>query len=249
MDKKQHILNEIKRTAEKNGGKPLGKGSFFNETGIRESDWSGKRWNNWNGWGNAQEEAGYTRNRLQGAYDQDFLIQSLIALIRELSNFPLETELRREAARNKNFPATVTFRKRLGNKNEKIKKVLAFCRQNPDEYQDILEICEPLIVETVSDEDDFSGFKEKENESFGFVYLMKSGKHYKIGRTNSLDRRQYEIGMQLPEKIEPVHSIRTDDPSGIEAYWHNRFKEKHLNGEWFNLTASDVRIFKKRKFM
>ena len=55
--------------------------------------------------------------------------------------------------------------------------------------------------------------------------------------------------LQLPEKIHPIHSIETDDPSGIEAYWHKRFREKRLEGEWFDLNANDIRIFRRRKFM
>lgn len=78
---------------------------------------------------------------------------------------------------------------------------------------------------------------------------MKSGKNYKIGKTNSFNRRQYEIGLQMPKSIQPIHSIETDDPNGIELYWHNRFKEKRLNGEWFELSNDEVNIFKRRKFM
>jgi hypothetical protein len=76
---------------------------------------------------------------------------------------------------------------------------------------------------------------------------MKSGKFFKIARSNAAGRREYELGIQLPEPLKSVHVIRTDDPVGIETYWHNRFAAKRKNGEWFELEAADVAAFKRRK--
>ncbi len=54
MDK-EHILSEIKKTAEENGGVPLGRSRFETETGINQWDWCGKFWSRWN---DAVNEAG-----------------------------------------------------------------------------------------------------------------------------------------------------------------------------------------------
>jgi hypothetical protein len=78
---------------------------------------------------------------------------------------------------------------------------------------------------------------------------MKAGRFYKIGRTNALGRRERELAIQLPEAAKVIHSIKTDDPVGIEEYWHRRFQDRRKNGEWFELTAQDLAAFRRRKFM
>ena len=66
----------------------------------------------------------------------------------------------------------------------------------------------------------------------GFVYLLRSGKHFKIGRTNAAGR-QVGLAIQLPQRPDTVHVIETDDPEAIERYWHERFATKRQGGEWF----------------
>ncbi len=83
----------------------------------------------------------------------------------------------------------------------------------------------------------------------GVVYMVKAGRFYKVGRSNAVGRRQCELAIQLPEKATLIHSIATDDPPGIEGYWHRRFADRRRNGEWFELTAEDVAAFRRRKFM
>ena len=78
---------------------------------------------------------------------------------------------------------------------------------------------------------------------------MKSGRYYKIGRSSFVEKRNYEIGIKLPEELKIIHKIKTDDPFGIEAYWHKRFEDKRKGGEWFDLSSSDVKAFRRRPFM
>ena len=240
MDK-QHILSEIKRTSATNGGVPLGKSRFLQETGIKESDWIGKIWARW---GDAIREAGFEPNRLQTAYSEDALIQKFIGLARELGHFPVATEVRMKARSDDSFPWHNTFA-RFGSKQQFATRILNYCKGRTG-CDDIVALCTP-VARAASDE---SAKDEIEPEMVaGFVYLMKSGRYYKIGRSNAAGRREYELAIQLPEKLITVHTIRTDDPAGIEEYWHRRFANKRKNGEWFDLVTADVNAFKRRKFM
>lgn len=239
---KQYIMDEIKRAAETNGGVPLGKSRFFRETGIKETDWKGKYWVRWS---DAVKEVGLSAQKMAVAYDEEFLINKYIKLIRELGHIPISPELRMKSRNDKDFPSDSTYHSRFGNKRVIIKKIIEYCNQRTGN-DDILNLCMPALVQT--------GVSEEENESsdnavIGFVYLIKSGRFYKTGRSNAIGRREYELGIQLPEKSQTIHSIRTDDPVGIEGYWHRRFEVKRKNGEWFELSSEDVRAFKRRKFM
>lgn len=102
MDK-QHILGEIGRTAEANGGVPLGRQRFLAETGIRVSDWSGRFWITWS---DAVREAGYEPNAKQAAFKDDWLLERLARLARELGHYPVMPELRMKAREDPEFPAT-----------------------------------------------------------------------------------------------------------------------------------------------
>lgn len=238
---REYILNEIIRTAKENGGTPLGRMKFENETGIKYSDWYGKYWSKWS---DAIKEAGYEPNIFNIPFDEELLITKLIELIREIGKFPTHGEIRLRAYKDNGFPSHNTF-KRLGNKQEIVKRVMEYCRRS-NELNHITKICQ-LALKNEKDIESFN--KEEVSEEYGFVYLMKSGKHYKIGRSSSADRREYELKLLLPEKVELVHKIRTDDPVGIEAYWHKRFEDKRKSGEWFALTGADIKAFKRRKFM
>ncbi|MFI5349537.1 MAG: GIY-YIG nuclease family protein [Elusimicrobiota bacterium] len=237
---KQQILDEIRRTSTTNGGIPLGIGKFFSETGIKRSDWMGRYWARWN---DALKEAGFAPNKMTSGFDRAYLVEKVIELIRALGRLPSEGDVRMWKRKNADYPSHNAFR-RLGSKVESVQAVLDQCK-GKDSFADIIPLCEAYL----NDPPQIADMATTAESSDGHVYLLKSGRYYKIGKTNALGRREYELSIQLPDKASTVHSIKTDDPTGIEAYWHKRFETKRKNGEWFDLAAADVNAFRRRKFM
>lgn len=237
---KAFILEEICRTAGENGGVPLGIKRFQQETGIRQSDW----WKFWPRWSEALREAGFKPNELTGAYAKDDLLRKYADLAKELGKIPSSADLRFRSRKEPGFPNQRTFETRLGAMRKLVEQVECFCREE-DGYKAVIPLCEEYASRHSMAQEEAA----TRTTPIGFVYLIKSARFYKIGKTNAAGRREREIALQLPEKATTVHVIRTDDPSGIEDYWHKRFESNRRNGEWFELSAGDVAAFKRRKFM
>jgi len=80
--------------------------------------------------------------------------------------------------------------------------------------------------------------------SAGYIYLVQSGPHYKIGITTDVDRRVKQLGTMPPFGLETVHTIYSEDMYDLERTLHERFGDKREEGEWFLLDDKDVEYIK-----
>jgi hypothetical protein len=235
---KEDIIREIKRLAKDNDGHPPGSNKFRNETGISEAQWIGVYWARW---GDALVEAGFAPNQFQVPTDEGVLLRKLALAVRHFGRIPTRAELQMyRRNEDKELPDAVRIYRRFRTKDHLLERLAEYI-DGLSEFSDVAAI----ITDGVPAE----RHEEKSSLTNGYVYLIKSGAHYKIGRSDNLERRVKEISIALPEGLTLIHVIRTDDPAGIESYWHSRFVDRRAKGEWFKLSLSDVKAFKRRKFM
>lgn len=83
--------------------------------------------------------------------------------------------------------------------------------------------------------------KKKQKLAWGFVYIMRDGKRFKIGITTNPEERLYGLQTANPD-IELMGAVFCKNPEQVEAYWHDMFDEKRYDREWFNLTDEDARL-------
>lgn len=241
MVDRKHIIEELRRTAASNGGVVPGWRRFEEQTGIKYHDWYGRFWSKWS---DAVRDAGLEPNRMTEAYGEALLVERLVELTKQLQRVPTQGDLLMATRNDASLPSEKVFR-RLGSKPQRAALVVSFCDAGTGN-EEVATLWRPFKTDSSNQSPDDSASVSSVS---GYVYLLKHGsrREYKIGRTNNRLRREGEIGIQLPEKISPIHYIETDDPPGIEAYWHTRFASKRKEGEWFALTNEDVRAFKKWK--
>jgi hypothetical protein len=238
---KDEILQAIRFQAAQNEGVALGKARFEAATGIRESSWKGKYWAFWN---DALVEAGFEPNSwAERVHDDEGLVQKLADLALELGHYPAEGERGMKHQADRTFPHSRVFPGRLGNVQAQLRLLMEFAVANPG-YEAVFDMCSPLVKAT-PDED----LPVLHAPSVpGRVYLVYSHSLnlYKIGESDNPKRRLREIQASVPGQIEEIHVLETDDPAGIEQYWHRRFRDLKRINEWFDLSKNDVEAFRSR---
>lgn len=231
---KLHIIAEIQRLATKNGGQPPGNKLFTSETGIREHEWRGRIWSKW---GDALTEAGHAPNEFTQRADSSAILRSVADLALHIGHVPTNAELMIHRRSDGSVPSSKTVTQHF----KKLDLLAALSRLAEQDHH-------YAQIASMMDEVEATIIYRNPSLREGWVYLISSGAFYKIGRSDTLERRVKEIRVAQPEAATLLHAIRTDDPAGIETYWHRRFADQRANGEWFKLTKADVTAFKRRKY-
>jgi len=87
-----------------------------------------------------------------------------------------------------------------------------------------------------------SSFKPETKNRSGVVYLLKikDDDQYKIGVSTNFERRYNEISPKMPFELITINKIKSNDIYSLEEMLHNKFRDKRIKGEWFQLDKEDV---------
>jgi hypothetical protein len=150
---------------------------FSKETGIKKSDWLGRFWTKWS---DAVAEAGFSPNTFQRPYATEELFGPLMRFVLEIRKFPTGAELAMKARRTPNFPSHGTYEK-YGRRG--LAEALQRYWEENDGPAEVITICEQVLM---ASPDEVAGANAEPvgEVDYGDVYLVKSGRYFKIGRSN-----------------------------------------------------------------
>jgi hypothetical protein len=122
-----------------------------------------------------KKEAGFIPNELRGSFDEDFLLEKLVGLTREVGRLPTDAHLLMQRHKDPQFPSRGAF-VRLGTKSQMAAKLIGFCESQPGN-EDVVQLC----VAKLKAEGEPENTEAIEEGSFGYVYLFKSGVITRLG--------------------------------------------------------------------
>jgi Meiotically up-regulated gene 113 len=223
-EERARIVVAIQKLGAANGGIAPGKIAFHRAAGFPREAWR----KHWFTWGDAVREAGCRPNDPTPPLDEEKMLAQFAALARDLKRIPPFYAVDLHRSKGAPLPARSSYRRHFGNKDGLLVRLKRWAEADP-ERSDVLN----MVLEL---------------GTAGVVYMIRCGEFCKIGYTREGNSRIQHIRNLLPQDSELVHAIETDDALGVEAYWHRRFAENRVRGEWFKLTDADIDSFRKWRF-
>ena len=77
---------------------------------------------------------------------------------------------------------------------------------------------------------------EKELDCF---YIIRNEGNYKLGFSSNIKQRYNNYKSHLGF-VDLIYIHESNDANIIETYFHNKYKDKRIVGEYFNLTENDI---------
>lgn len=82
--------------------------------------------------------------------------------------------------------------------------------------------------------------KPEKGKSLGYIYLLKSGNLYKIGKAKDIEKRMKPFTVSFPATWSLEYYFQSNNYNKAELLLHKQFDNKRKVGEWFELNSEDV---------
>lgn len=233
MSTAEKIIVQLKAAVDRNGGQPPSLRSFFQAAGLNQRDLVRAGWPTY---GALLKSQGFEPAKMKRGYTNEEVFRPLAELAVRLGHFPTQNEREVERHRNPVFPSSEAYIRR--GRGAMLEHALRAWCDGTNSFPDLV----PKLKQGAATAQ-VSGPIVK-----GYVYMLRdgnSGKRVKVGKESVEGARQAAAATWL-ENPKAIHRIATDDPEGVERYWHERFKKegKHVVRELFDLLPSDIAAFK-----
>ena len=122
-----------------------------------------------------------------------------------------------------------------------------------EEYKLLREESETVIFYVINDElelnkdnyelrkvNNFKKYNPSKDDINKYVYIIKAGKHTKVGISKNLQNRFKEIQTANPYVLELVFTKIVDNAQAVEKSIHKEYSNFHILGEWFILSDKQI---------
>ena len=82
-----------------------------------------------------------------------------------------------------------------------------------------------------------------DSETVGYIYVIKMGDNYKIGKSKKPKERLIEF-TKMPQAMKKILCVKVKDYDDAEKHLHDKYVSKHVRGEWYLLAREDIRDIK-----